>query len=73
MEGVLAAFGRRPVAALGLVAAVVWIAVAAVESFTTFPGAVGGWYGDTAQTIEFAWRGVAGLAALVWLLERAAA
>jgi hypothetical protein len=33
---------------------------------------VGGWYAIAVEIAEIAWRGVAGVAALVWLLERAA-
>jgi hypothetical protein len=73
VEGVLAAFGRRPVAGVGLLLVVAWIALVAVESTTAYPWDAGGWYANAAEIAQFAWRGVAGVAALVWLFERAAA
>ena len=73
VEGVLAAFGRRPVAGVGLLVAAAWIAVVAVECSTAYPWDGGGWYATAVEIADFAWRGVAGVAALVWLVERAAA
>jgi hypothetical protein len=72
MDGVLAAFGRRPVAAVGLLTAVAWIVVVAVESATTYPWDRGGWYAVLVTASGLILPGVAGVAALVWLLERAA-
>jgi hypothetical protein len=72
MDGVLAAFGHRPVAAVGLLAALVWCVVVAVDVTTRAPWDRGGWYGMAVTGTDFLWRGVAGVAAAVWLVERAA-
>lgn len=45
----------------------------AVECFTTYPFDRGGPYAEVNQIVDFAGPGVLGVAALVWLLERAAA
>ncbi len=68
---VFVAFGRRPVAGVGLVVAVAWIAAVAVECFTTYPFDLGGVYAELNQTVDFAAQGVFGVTALVWLLEQA--
>jgi hypothetical protein len=73
VEGTLAAFGRRPVAGTGLVIAAAWIALIGVECFAVFPWDAGGLYANTVEFADFAWRGVVGVAAFVWLLERAGA
>lgn len=70
---VLAALRRRPVAGVGLVVAAAWIVLVAVECFTTYPFDRGGPYAEVNQIVDFAGPGVLGVAALVWLLERAAA
>lgn len=45
----------------------------AVECFTTYPFDRGGVYAELNQKVDFAGPGVLGVAALVWLLEQAAA
>jgi hypothetical protein len=70
---VLIALRRRPVAGAGLVVAAAWIVLVAVECFTTYPFDRGGVYAELNQTLDFAGPGVFGVAALVWLLERAVA
>jgi hypothetical protein len=72
MTRVLIAFARRPAAGVGLTLAVVWVGVVAAECYAVSPWDGGGWYARAVETADFAWRGVAGLAAFVWLLERAA-
>jgi hypothetical protein len=70
MAGVLAAFGRRPVAAVGLATALTWCVVVAVE-VTRAPWDRGGWHAVAVTGMDFVWRGVAGVVAAVWLVERA--
>ena len=70
MDGALAALRRRPVAAVGLAAALLWCVVVAVE-MTRAPWDRGGWYAVAVTGTDFAWRGVAGVVAAVWLVERA--
>lgn len=70
---VLVAFRRRPIAGVGLAVVAAWIVLVAVECFTTYPFDRGGLYAELNQMVDFAGPGVFGVAALVWLLERAAA
>jgi hypothetical protein len=65
------AFRRRPITGVGLVVAVGWIVLVAVECFTTHPWDRGGLYANLAQTLSLAGPGIFGVAALVWLVERA--
>ena len=69
---VFARLRRRPLAGIGLVVALAWIAVAALECFTTHPLDRGGAYAYLVQVASFAGPGVFGVAAFTWLLERAA-
>lgn len=71
MDVVIAGFNRRPIAGIGLVMAVVWVAVVAIECFTMAPWDIGGWYAHLIETVDFAWRGVVGVVALAWLVEQA--
>ena len=73
VEGVLAAFGRRPVAGVGLVVVVAWIVVVVVESTTAYPWDVGGWYAVLTLAAYLIAKGVAGVVAFVWLVDRTAA
>lgn len=73
VEGVLAAVGRRPVAGVGFVVALAYVALVVVESTTTSPWDHGGLYVELVSIVSLAWEGVVGVAAFVWLLERAAA
>jgi hypothetical protein len=73
VEGVLAAFGRRPVAGVGLAVAIAWILVVVVESTTTDPWDQGGWYSVLLNIAGLAWKGVVAVGAFVWLVERAGA
>ena len=73
VEGVLAAFGRRPVAGVGLLVAAVWIAVVAVECSTAYPWDGGGWYAMLTLATYLVAKGVAGVVAFVWLVDRTAA
>jgi hypothetical protein len=70
---VLIAFRRRPIAGVGLVVVAAWILLVAFECFTTYPFDRGGLYAELNQMVDFAGPGVFGVAALVWLLERAVA
>ncbi len=64
---------RHPAAGIGLVLVAVWVGVVAVECFTAFPWDAGGSYQRAVETAALAWHGVAGVAAFVWLFERASA
>jgi hypothetical protein len=68
---VLVAFRLRPIAGVGLVVAAAWIVLVAFECFTRYPFDRGGVYAELNQAVDFAGPGVFGVAALVWLLERA--
>lgn len=70
MGAVFVAFNRRPVAGIGLLVAAGWVVIVAVECFTMSPWDTGGWYGHFVEAAGFAWRGVVGVAAFVWLLEQ---
>ena len=70
MGAALVAFNRRPVAGIGLVVAAAWVVIVAIECFTVSPWDGGNWYGHAVETADLAWRGVVGVAALVWLVER---
>lgn len=61
---------RRLVVGIGLGVAMAWVVIVAIECFTVSPWDSGGWYGHAIETADFAWRGVVGVAAFVWLLER---
>ena len=70
MGAVAVAFNRRPIAGIGLVIAATWVVIVAIECFAVSPWDSGNWYGHAVETADLAWRGVAGVVALVWLLEQ---
>jgi hypothetical protein len=64
---------RHPLAGVGFALAVVWLVIVAIECFAVSPWDAGGWYAHAVETADLAWRGMAGIATFVWLVERASA
>jgi hypothetical protein len=71
VEGVLPALRRRPVAGIGLVLAVAWVVLVAYQCVAVSPWNQGGSYSVSVTAADLAMKGIVGIAAFVWLVERA--